>query len=161
MQPTKVYHKNKAELETGQNFMCRMCDKAPETQAHILAGCSKLAQSKYLTRHNAALKILFFKVLRDLDLITSLPSWYSQEEPKPLYENFKGKAYWDVQVYTESTEVRNNRIDARNIDKKKKKDYLLEMSCLWITNREAKDAENTTKYAPLRFELKHATTSWI
>ena len=28
------------------------------------------------------------------------------------------------------------------------------MSCPWITNREAKDAEKTAKYAPLRVELK-------
>ena len=87
MLSTKVYHKDKTTgLETGQNIMCWMCDKAPQTQAHISAGCSKLAQSKYLTRHNAALKILFFKVLKDLDLITSLPPWYSQEQLKPLYE---------------------------------------------------------------------------
>ena len=119
-----------------------------------MTGCSKLAQSKYLTRHYAALKILYFEVLKDLDFLTSLPPWYPQEEPKPLYESNKGKTYWDVQVYAESTEVRNNRIDAKIIDKEKKKVYLQEMSYPWITNREAKDAENTTKYAPLRFELK-------
>ena len=34
--------------------MCRMCGKAPEYVAHVLAGCSSLAQTKYLERHNAA-----------------------------------------------------------------------------------------------------------
>ena len=34
MLPTKVHHKNKAGLETGQNIMCRMCDKAPEKLRH-------------------------------------------------------------------------------------------------------------------------------
>ena len=50
------------------NIMCRMCGKAPECIAHVLAGCSWLAQTKYLERHNAALKVLFFEIIRDLDL---------------------------------------------------------------------------------------------
>ena len=154
MLPTKVYHKYKTGLETGQNDMCRMCGKVSETQAHVLAGCSKLAQTKYLTRHDAALKILFYEMLKDLDLVTFVPPWYSLDQPKPLYENDKGKAYWDVPVYAENTEVRSNRIDARVINKEKKKVFLLEMSCPWIANREVKCAEKTIKYATLRFELK-------
>ena len=33
-----------------------------------LSGCSALAQTKYLQRHNNAFEILFFEVLRSLDL---------------------------------------------------------------------------------------------
>ena len=73
-----------------------MCGKAAETQAHVLAGCSALAQSKYMTRHNEALKVIFYELLKDLDLVTSIPPWYSQNTPKPLYKNEKGKALWDV-----------------------------------------------------------------
>jgi len=36
-------------------------------------------------------------------------------KPKPLYENERTKAFWDVAVYAEDTEVRANRIDARVI----------------------------------------------
>ena len=93
-------------------------------------------------------------MLKDLDLVTTVPPWYSLEQPKPLYENEKGKAYLDVPVFAENVEVRNNRIDARAINKEKKKVYLLEMSCPWIANREEKSEEKTTKYAPLRFELR-------
>ena len=39
---------------------------------HILAGCSALAQSKYLERDNSALKVLFFELLQDLKLIDSV-----------------------------------------------------------------------------------------
>ena len=39
--------------------------------------------------------------------------WYSTAEPKALYENEKARAYWDVPLYAESTEVWCNRIDAR------------------------------------------------
>ena len=93
MLPTKIYHKSKTRLETGKNVLCRMCGKVPETQAHVLAGCSKVAQSKYLVRHDSALKILFYEMLKDVDLVATAPPWYSLEQPKPLYENDKGKAY--------------------------------------------------------------------
>ena len=40
---------------------CRMCGRAAETLPQVLLGCSALAQSKYLNRHNAALNMLFFE----------------------------------------------------------------------------------------------------
>ena len=84
----------------------------------------------------------------------SIPPWYSQNTPKPLYENEKGKALWDVPLYAEYAEVGNNRIDCTVMDKKKKKVVLLEMSCPWVSNREINCAEKTSKCAPLRYELR-------
>ena len=40
------------------------------------------------------------------------------------------------------------------MDKENKKVLVIEMSCPWIENREEKDAEKTTKYGPLRWELE-------
>ena len=41
---------------------CRLCGKAPESVAHILSGCGALTQNKcmYLSRHDSALKVLFW-----------------------------------------------------------------------------------------------------
>ena len=39
------------------------------------------------------------------------------------------------------------------MDKENKKVSVIEMSCPWVENREEKDAEKTTKYWPLRWEL--------
>ena len=95
--------------------------------------------------------MIFYELLKDLD---------SQNKPKPLYENEKGKALGHVPLYAEYAEVRNNRIDCTVIDKKKKKLVLLEMSCPWASNREKpkpnqiKCAEKTSKYAKLRYELR-------
>ena len=58
--PTKVYHKEKTGTHKSQDVKCCMCGKAAETQAHVLAGCGALAQSKYMTRHNEALKVIFY-----------------------------------------------------------------------------------------------------
>ena len=45
-------------------------------------------------------------------------------------------------------------MDVRVIDHKQKRIYAIEMSCPWIDNRKKKEVEKTTKYAPLRWELK-------
>ena len=92
--------------------MCRMCGKAPECVVHMLAGCSSLAKTKYLERHNAALNVLFFEILRDLDLNETLPPWFSCTEPEPMCESTHTQAFWDVQVYAEHTVVGANRVDA-------------------------------------------------
>ena len=73
-----------------------MCGKVPESLAHVLVGCSSLAQTKYIDRHDAALKLLFFEMLRDLKLADSVPPWYSRVEPKPLFESEYAQAYRDV-----------------------------------------------------------------
>ena len=61
-----------------------MCGRATETLPHVLSWCSFLAQSKYLNRHNAALKILFFERPKDHKLVDSVPSWNSPVTPKPM-----------------------------------------------------------------------------
>ena len=83
--PTKVYTTQKTKTTLG-DASCRLCGNEAETLPHILSGCSTLAQSKYLDRHNAALKILFFEKCEDLKLVESVPPWYSPLKPKPIYE---------------------------------------------------------------------------
>ena len=45
-------------------------------------------------------------------------------------------------------------MDVRIVDKEKKEALLMKMTCPWIGNREKKETEKTTKYAPLRWEMK-------
>ena len=85
--PTRLYACQKTYMDTTGVVMCRLCNKAPESVAHVLAGCTALAQNKYITRHNAALKILFFEILQDLGLVDSVPPWYSPLKSKPVYES--------------------------------------------------------------------------
>ena len=123
---------------------CLMCGKATESVPHILAGCGALAQSLYLARHNNALKILFFQVIRALDLVTPEIPWFSKTQPKPMYENERAIGYWDIPLYADNTHVKANRIDATIVDKENKKVSVIEMSCPWVEKREEKDAEKTT-----------------
>ena len=118
--PIKLYHSQKTRTIPVNDVQCRLCNKVPESVVRVLSGCSALAQNKYLV-HNADLKILFFEILQDLGLLEKVPPWYSPVEPKPTYESRDAKAFWDIPVYAVQTEVRANRVDARIINHKAKK----------------------------------------
>ena len=121
---------------------------------HMLAGCLALAQTNYLVRHNS-LSLWVAKKNWQYS-----PPWSSPSEPKPVDENQRAKAYWDELVYAKNTEVRVNTIDIKKINKGDKKVTLLEMSCPWMENREAKESEKTMRYAPLcRFWAQDADVS--
>ena len=53
--PTRLRACQKTHTDTMGEVMCRLCNNAPESVARVLAGCTALAQTKYTTRHNAAL----------------------------------------------------------------------------------------------------------
>ena len=131
-----------------------MSEKSPETLANLRSGCSSLAQAKYLDRHNAALKVFFFEMAMELQLIDSVHPWYSPAVPNPIYESPEELAFLDVPVYAEHTIVKANRVDARFVNHKTKQVWAVEMSSPWIQHREKKSEEKTAKYGPLRFELK-------
>ena len=63
--PTKVYHARKTQTNHPNDTVCKLCRKMAETIPHELASVSALAQNKYLARHNAALKVLFWEKLRE------------------------------------------------------------------------------------------------
>ena len=149
--PTKVYYSRKTKSQVTDEQCC-LCGDSLENVQHILSGCSALAQTKYLQRHNNAFKILFFEVLRSLDLITKVEPWFSQVTPKPLCENEHATAFWDVPLFADTTQVKANRIDATVIDKTSKQVRVIEMSCPWLENKESKDFERTMKYSQLRLE---------
>ena len=159
--PTKLNHGQKTRTIPANDVQCRLCNNIPEDVVHVSSWCSALAQNKYLARHNAALKILFFEILRDLGLLDEVPPWYSPVEPKPTYENRDAQAFWDIPVYAVQTELRSNRVDARIINHKAKMMTTVEMSCQLIDNRNRKDDEKTLKYGPMRCELKQQFKGYI
>ena len=110
--PTRLCAIHKTQASPTSNPTCRLCGTAPESMAHVLSACPALAQTKYLARHDAVLKVLFFDIIEDLGLIEALPPWYSSTKPQPLYEGPYAQAYWDIPVYGEYQDLRANRIDA-------------------------------------------------
>ena len=74
--PALVYDNTKTKSQVIDE-KCQLCGDSLENVQHILSGCSGLAQTTYLQRHNNAFKILFFEVLRSLHLITKVEPWFS------------------------------------------------------------------------------------
>ena len=62
--------------------------------------------------------------------------------------------FWDVPLFAEHREVGANRVHARINNHESKRVVTLEMSCPWVTNRDKKGEEKSTKYGLLRWELK-------
>ena len=73
-------------------------------------------------------------MIRELDLVTSEVPWFSKTQPisKPMYENERAIAYWDIPLYAGGTHVKANRIDASIVDKENNKVSVIEMSCPWV-----------------------------
>ena len=90
--PTKVFYHRKTGMSVSGDERRRLCGKAKESVSHVLAGCRALAQMLYLLRHNA-LKILFFRVIKALDQVTTEVPWFLQTQSKPMYENKRATAY--------------------------------------------------------------------
>ena len=57
--PTRLYAIHKTQASPNSDPTCRLCGTAPESMSHILSACPALAQTKYLARHDAVLKVLF------------------------------------------------------------------------------------------------------
>ena len=98
--PTKLYLSKKTHTSCPGDVKCRLCGHAQGSVPHILAGYTTLAQNKYLSSHNMALKVLFYEILRDQDLL-KVPPWYSPVMPKPVYKSEQVEAWWDVPVYAD------------------------------------------------------------
>ena len=145
----KLYTKGKTQTSNDGEVLCRLCWKVAESVADVLVGCSSLAQTEYLYRHNAALKILFFELLREHGLIEEIPPWYTPVMPKPAYQNTTSEGFWDIPIYAEHNKVRANRSDARLVSHERKEVCTIRMSCPWIESRAKKDEEKTLKYGPM------------
>ena len=91
--PTKLHTKEKTQTSTEGEVLYRSCGKVAENVAHVLAACSSLAQTKYLYRHNAALKSLVFELLWEHGLVEEVAPWYSPVMPKPANQNTTTKEF--------------------------------------------------------------------
>ena len=61
--PTKIYHACETQTHQADDTLSKFCRKTAESIPYVLASWPALAQNKYLARHNAALKVLFWEML--------------------------------------------------------------------------------------------------
>ena len=73
MVETRSWKKAKRLTDDGS---CRICTHHSETIDHLVAGCTKLANSEYLTRNKQALMILAVTCLKYQELVHQEGIWY-------------------------------------------------------------------------------------
>ena len=85
---------------------CRVCHGHDETVEHLVAGCTVLSNSEYLTRHNRALMILAVTWSKEQNLIGADTVWYKEPwERGIVLENDKAKLIWNFQFNLRKTET--------------------------------------------------------
>ena len=88
------------------SMACFDVKKAYDCVNRTFGACAgRLFNTKYLKRLNAALKVLFLEMLRQLKLGDTVLSWSIRADSKPLYESHEAKVYWDVPVFADHTFV--------------------------------------------------------
>ena len=141
--PTRVYYARKTQ--TNHPIMTPFVDSV-EKRPKVSLTCWRVVLR---LRRIAALKVLFWEMLRELQLSDKVPPWYSPAVPKPINESPEAQAYWDIPVFAVSEQVKQNRVDMRFIDHEKKKVLAVEMSCPWTENREQrKEARRDQVWPP-------------
>ena len=121
---------------------------------HLLAGCTVLANSEYLTRHNRALMILGISWANEFNLVEKDMKWYNQKWCRGYnLENNHAKLVWDFEFNLRKTTI-SRRPDLTLEDKEKKILWICVMACPQENNTVTKQDEKQTKYRQLAFELR-------
>ena len=146
---TKYHEKN--ILHTHLDDSCRVCRSQPETIFHLLSGCDVLAKREYFTRHNSVCKYVHYKILEAFSIPRG-ENWFVHS-PRDV-TNANGIEIIYDQVITTDRPVGANRPDIIVRDLRRKKVWILDISCPCDTNVEKKEEEKVSKYAGLKAELR-------
>lgn len=114
---TRNYEKHCLKLDVTDK--CRKCGLVGETIEHITAGCTALAESSYLGKHNQVAKLVHQQLEIKYERFDVMPPPYYKYNPLPVIENHNVVLYWDRPMQTDRT-VDYNRPDNMLIHKDKK-----------------------------------------
>ena len=128
-----------------------MCKTQKETIDHLIAGCSMIAATEYLKRHNQVARYVHWEVCKHFN-ITVADKWYDHE-PLSVLENEQVNILYDFSIHTDRF-IRANRPDIVVKDKKNMRCTLIDVSIPADKNIAIKEHEKITKYKDLEIEMK-------
>ncbi|KAL1448298.1 hypothetical protein WDU94_008925 [Cyamophila willieti] len=146
---TRNYMKHIMKVQV--NEMCRLCGKITESIQHLSSGCSMLAASEYLTRHDLVAKIIH-QALKQLSFRNDRKIPYYKYKPEPILENRNVKIYWNQPIITD-THIPHNKPDILVINKKNKEAYMIDVSIPLDENLHKAYMEKKKKYEDLKSKL--------
>ena len=133
---------------------CRLCSARKETVNHWLSGCTVLAGSEYVQRHNKALMMFAVGWAKQAGLLEESTVWYKITWQKgTTLENKGKKLLWDFEYCMRKT-TSARRPDLTLEDLQERKIWLIDMACPLESNIEDKLREKRSKYQKLAFEIR-------
>lgn len=149
--PTRTYAKYimKQQVETTK---CRLCNSAEETVQHLASGCSTIAGTKYLTRHNNMGQVVQQLLCLQKQLIQHFVPHHVYA-PQPVLENESYKIYWDLTVITDRG-AEHNRPDMVLWEKQRNTATIIDFAVPQDCNLAKSYGEKIAKYEPLALQIK-------
>ena len=142
------------EAEERDTCTDRLCNSQEENLQHLLSGCTVLAGSEYLTRHNQALMVFAVEWAKHKGLIPENARWYKEKwKSGEVYENNEYKMIWDFQFKLKKTE-KARRPDLILEDHAEKNIYIVDMAVPMERNVVKKRRSKLTKYQQLAYETR-------
>ena len=119
-------HIQRRIYQTTTNDQCRLCRRATETIYHVISGCTVMAPTKYLQRHDNVCKYVHDQLFLEYGFKESATAWY-QHQPRAVEENENVKILWNFSVQTDHT-IQHNKPDIVVIDKRTKMARIIEIA---------------------------------
>lgn len=131
---------------------CRLCNENIESIQHLTAGCSVLAPTSYLRRHNNVAKIIHLALRRKYNLLEGFTPYYKYKPPE-LVQGGQVKIYWDTQIITDRA-VSHNKPDILIVHLGEKAAHIVDVAIPFDDNVQKARGEKIRKYQELCHELK-------
>lgn len=138
-------------LRDGTADFCRLCHRPGESLRHVTSGCSMLANTDYLHRHNQAARILHQELALKYGLIVQRLPYYKYV-PEAVLENDRAKLYWDRSIITDRT-ILANKPDIVLMDRAESRVFLVDITIPYDENLVRAEADKKTKYLDLAHEV--------
>nr|CAH7766629.1 unnamed protein product [Callosobruchus chinensis] len=126
---------------------------APETLMHLLSACRTYAGTAYVHRHNAALRVLYYRLRHSygIDETPVLP--YAPGDIESVVENERCRIYWNYSFPTLEL-VQADKPDIALLGHQQKTMFVIEFSAPAEVNIVSKEEEKRTKYQELLGQLR-------
>lgn len=149
--PTRNYCKFilKQQIE---NSKCRLCGSYEETVQHLSSGCSAIADTRYMSRHDNMGKVVHQLLCLKENLLTHFTPHHAYV-PQSVLENDVMKVYWDFTVTTDRG-VEHNRPDMVVWNKQDKTASLIDFAVPLDQNLGKAYEGKISKYEPLSRQMK-------
>lgn len=133
--------------------LCRMCRKTNETVQHIVSGCTILAGTRYLARHDIVGKHIHWLILKKYGIPTE-SKWY-QHVPQTVTESTDGSVviFWNKPIHTDR-KVAHNKPDIVVIERKEKKWYIIDFAVPMDHRVRVKEDIKVDTYLDLAAEVR-------